>query len=211
MAGRSVSGLSAAQSKSMGMSSTAGAGPSTTPSGKGGSSSGTQGDGVKRIDDVFRLVKERVFGWSYLMQWYQGYVAMSVSRAALLMRCSDVHYLNTVRVSPWTLEQSLGPKALESRSRSFFVLGLSLAALLDETDAAQYCRSLLRVLEEWEAGLDGGGKVVSGNPLVERARTDAPTRRTCFEDRRAASRLGILGDICQNNKRRTLVCSISIS
>lgn len=79
----------------------------------------------------------------------------------------DVHYLNTVRVSPWTLEQSLGPKALESRSRSFFVLGLSLAALLDETDAAQYCRSLLRVLEEWEAGLDGGGKVVSGCSLEQ--------------------------------------------
>lgn len=75
MVGRSVSGLSAAQSKSMGMSSSAAAGPSSTPTGKGGSGSAAQGDGVKRIDDVFRLVKERVFGWSYLMQWYQGYVS----------------------------------------------------------------------------------------------------------------------------------------
>ena len=27
---------------------------------------------VKRPEDVFKVVKERVLSWSYLMQWYQG-------------------------------------------------------------------------------------------------------------------------------------------
>ena len=30
--------------------------------------------GIRRPEDVFRIVKERVFGWSYMMQWYQGLV-----------------------------------------------------------------------------------------------------------------------------------------
>lgn len=27
---------------------------------------------IRRPDDVFRVVKERLFSWSYMMQWYQG-------------------------------------------------------------------------------------------------------------------------------------------
>jgi hypothetical protein len=27
---------------------------------------------IKRPEDVFRLVRDRLFGWSYLMQWYEG-------------------------------------------------------------------------------------------------------------------------------------------
>jgi hypothetical protein len=27
---------------------------------------------LRRVEDVFVLVRERVFQWSYLMQWYNG-------------------------------------------------------------------------------------------------------------------------------------------
>jgi hypothetical protein len=27
---------------------------------------------VRRPEDVFGVVKDRVFSWSYMMQWYQG-------------------------------------------------------------------------------------------------------------------------------------------
>lgn len=30
--------------------------------------------GIRRVDDVYHLVKERVAQWSYLMQWYNGWV-----------------------------------------------------------------------------------------------------------------------------------------
>lgn len=33
---------------------------------------------IKRPEDVFRIVKERLFSWSYMMQWYQGYVPSSI-------------------------------------------------------------------------------------------------------------------------------------
>lgn len=33
---------------------------------------------VRRVEDVFVLVRERVFQWSYLMQWYNGYVGTGV-------------------------------------------------------------------------------------------------------------------------------------
>lgn len=32
--------------------------------------------GIRRVDDVYLLVKERVAQWSYLMQWYNGWVAV---------------------------------------------------------------------------------------------------------------------------------------
>lgn len=30
--------------------------------------------GIRRPEDLFRVVKERLLAWSYLVQWYQGYV-----------------------------------------------------------------------------------------------------------------------------------------
>lgn len=33
-----------------------------------------KGTVIRRSDDVFKVVKDRVFSWSYMMQWYQGWV-----------------------------------------------------------------------------------------------------------------------------------------
>ncbi len=31
------------------------------------------GQVMRRPEDVFKVVKDRLFSWSYMMQWYQGY------------------------------------------------------------------------------------------------------------------------------------------
>lgn len=60
-----------------------------------------------------------------------------------------------------TTEAHLGPKALESRARNFFILGISLAMVLDIPSAPELLKAVNRVLEEWEAMVEGGSKVVS--------------------------------------------------
>ncbi|KAL7421412.1 hypothetical protein Q5752_004297 [Cryptotrichosporon argae] len=100
--------------------------------------------GVRRPEDVFRLVKDRLLSWSYLMQWYQG----------------DIFWLNTLRVPRSALEAHLGAKQVDARARAFLVLGASLAALFDVATADAYLRAVLRLLEEWESWAEGGGKGV---------------------------------------------------
>ncbi|WOO83427.1 uncharacterized protein LOC62_05G006952 [Vanrija pseudolonga] len=89
---------------------------------------------IRRPDDVYRLVRERLAAWSYLMQWYNG----------------DSPWLNTVHVSRTALEATLGPKVLDMRARQEYALGLSLAALFDITGATDYLRAVSKLLDEWE-------------------------------------------------------------
>ncbi|GFZ51454.1 hypothetical protein JCM24511_09218 [Saitozyma sp. JCM 24511] len=125
-------------------------GRSVSSSGLGGSTAPpvpSMGEGkgsqrvIKRPEDVFRLVRDRLFGWSYLMQWYEG----------------DIHWLQTVKIPRSTIEAALGAKQLESRARNFLVLGMSLAPLFDIANVHEFLRALARVLDEWESFAEGGG------------------------------------------------------
>ncbi|EIW66934.1 hypothetical protein TREMEDRAFT_64789 [Tremella mesenterica DSM 1558] len=99
---------------------------------------------IRRPEDMFRVVKERMFGWSYLMEWYQG----------------DIHWFNAVKISHSTLEQSIGPGKMDQRARHMFVLGASLAALFDIIAVDDLLKGLLKTMEEWEQWSEGGSKGV---------------------------------------------------
>nr|XP_019009650.1 uncharacterized protein I206_05209 [Kwoniella pini CBS 10737]OCF48431.1 hypothetical protein I206_05209 [Kwoniella pini CBS 10737] len=96
---------------------------------------------LRRPEDVFKLVRERIMSWSYLCEWYQG----------------DTHWLNTVRIPRSTLEQSIGPKQLENRARNFYILGISLSALFDIPSSNEFLKALIKLLEEWEGFSDSSG------------------------------------------------------
>ncbi|WVW79092.1 hypothetical protein I302_101056 [Kwoniella bestiolae CBS 10118] len=96
---------------------------------------------IRRPEDVFRLVRERIISWSYLGEWYTG----------------DTHWLNTVRIPRSTLEHSIGPKQLENRARNFYILGISLSSLFDIPSSNEFLKALLKLLDEWETFSDSGG------------------------------------------------------
>nr|XP_018258990.1 uncharacterized protein I303_08532 [Kwoniella dejecticola CBS 10117]OBR81148.1 hypothetical protein I303_08532 [Kwoniella dejecticola CBS 10117] len=96
---------------------------------------------IRRPEDVFRLVRERIMSWSYMGEWYQG----------------DTHWLNTVRIPRSTLEQCIGPKQLETRARNFYILGISLSALFDIPSSNEFLKALIKLLDEWEGFSDSSG------------------------------------------------------
>ncbi|WWC91400.1 uncharacterized protein L201_006344 [Kwoniella dendrophila CBS 6074] len=96
---------------------------------------------MKRPEDVFKLVRERIMSWSYLNEWYQG----------------DTFWLNTVRISRSTLENSIGSKQLENRARNFYILGISLSSLFDIPSSLEFLKALIKLLDEWEGFTDTGG------------------------------------------------------
>ncbi|WVQ93379.1 hypothetical protein IAU59_000448 [Kwoniella sp. CBS 9459] len=96
---------------------------------------------LRRPEDVFRLVRERMLSWSYMMEWYQG----------------DTHWLNTVRIPRQTVESVIGPKSLESRARNYYILGISLSALFDIPSSGEFLKALLRLLDDWESWAEGSG------------------------------------------------------
>ncbi|WVF65733.1 hypothetical protein IAT40_000465 [Kwoniella sp. CBS 6097] len=96
---------------------------------------------LRRPEDVFRLVRERMLSWSYMMEWYQG----------------DTHWLNTVRIPRHTLELVIGAKSLESRARNYYVLGISLSALFDIPSSGEFLKALLKLLDDWESWAEGSG------------------------------------------------------
>ncbi|WWD21005.1 hypothetical protein CI109_105486 [Kwoniella shandongensis] len=116
---------------------------SSSGSGVGGQSgsAATGAVGLKRPEDLFRVVRERMLSWSYMMEWYQG----------------DTHWLNTVRIPRSTIEQTLGAKHLESRARNFYILGISLSAMFDIPSASDYLKALIKLLDEWESWAEGSG------------------------------------------------------
>ncbi|BEJ13725.1 hypothetical protein CspHIS471_0308990 [Cutaneotrichosporon sp. HIS471] len=102
---------------------------------------------VRRVEDVFVLVRERVFQWSYLMQWYNG----------------DQPWLNMVHVERSALEAALGTKQLDTLARQEYALGLSLAALFDIAGAQDFLRAAYQLMGEWEQWSEqsaNSGKVV---------------------------------------------------
>ena len=138
----------------------------------GGTSSAAR---VTRVEDVLRIVKERVFGWSYMMQWYQGYVRSLNGTIKIRLTdstqltTSDVHWFNTVRIPRSAVESSIGAQKLEARARQWFVLGASLAAVFDIGPVGDYLRALGRVLDDWESWSErGGGKGVVRHISVNR-------------------------------------------
>ena len=64
----------------------------------------------------------------------------------------DVHWFNTVKISRSAFESSLGPRKVDQRARTFFVLGASMAALFDMAAVGE---ALLKLLEEWEVWSEG--------------------------------------------------------
>ncbi|OCF31323.1 hypothetical protein I316_06927 [Kwoniella heveanensis BCC8398] len=96
---------------------------------------------LRRPEDVFRLVRERMLSWSYMMEWYQG----------------DTHWLNTVRIPRHTLETVIGPKSLETRARNYYILGISMSALFDIQSSGEFLKALLKLLDDWESWAEGSG------------------------------------------------------
>lgn len=80
------------------------------------------------------------------------------------MGFSDSHWFNTVKIPPSAVESYLGAKQLETRSRNYYVLGMSLGMLFDISGGSDFLRALIRLLEEWDGMADGtgGNKMVSG-------------------------------------------------
>lgn len=101
---------------------------------------------IRKPEDIFKVVKERLFSWSYMMQWYQG----------------DVHWFNTVKIPRQALETSLGPGKVDQRARNMFVLGASLAALFDIQQITDFLKATLKMLDEWESWTEGSSKGVKG-------------------------------------------------
>jgi hypothetical protein len=129
---------------------------------------------------MVRVVKDRLFSWSYMMQWYSGWVVLADLRKTTLILFSDIHWFNTVKIPRTTTESYLGPKALESRARNFYILGVSLGLIFDNTDAGGFLKAIMKVLEEWEGMVEGGGKVVSSEHLPF---------SVCLIDREGSSRV----------------------
>ena len=116
---------------------------------------------IKRPEDVFKIVKDRLFSWSYMMQWYQGCVSHPAKFPSPLSDADggvgsrDVHWFNTVKVTRTALETSLGPMRVDGRARNFFMLGASLSLLFDISVAADFLKALLKLLDDWEAWTEG--------------------------------------------------------
>ncbi|ODN91418.1 hypothetical protein L198_05932 [Cryptococcus wingfieldii CBS 7118] len=108
---------------------------------KGKDPEGKSGAVLRRPEDVYRVVKERILSWSYMMEWYTG----------------DSHWLNTVRIPRPVVESILGYKHLENRARNLYSLGISLSALFDIPAASDFLKALLKLLDEWESWSEGSG------------------------------------------------------
>ncbi|OXH30975.1 hypothetical protein J008_03829 [Cryptococcus neoformans] len=106
---------------------------------KGKDAEGKNGVVLRRPEDVYKVVKDRILSWSYMMEWYQG----------------DAHWFNTVRISRTDIEQILGYKHLETRARNYYALGISLSALFDIPASGDFLRALIKLLEEWESFCEG--------------------------------------------------------
>ncbi|WVN91116.1 uncharacterized protein L203_106366 [Cryptococcus depauperatus CBS 7841] len=121
---------------------------------------------VKRPEDVYRVVKERVLSWSYMMEWYQG----------------DAHWFNTIRIPRTAIESILGYKYLETRARNFHALGISLSALFDIPAAADFLRALLKLMEEWESWSEGSGGAKMVKSLFRGQRSNARKTTSTMSD-----------------------------
>ncbi|WVQ75371.1 hypothetical protein IAR50_004991 [Cryptococcus sp. DSM 104548] len=108
---------------------------------KGKDPEGKPGAVLRRPEDLYRVVRERILSWSYMMEWYTG----------------DSHWLNTVRIPRPVVESILGYKHLEARARNLYALGISLSALFDIPAASDFLKALLKLLDEWESWSEGSG------------------------------------------------------
>ncbi|WVQ81570.1 hypothetical protein IAT38_003694 [Cryptococcus sp. DSM 104549] len=97
-------------------------------------------------EEAFALFLGRIKRWNFMRRWYQG----------------EVLWCESVLIPRPYLEASLGPKHIETRARNFYMLGISLSALFDLTQANEFLKALSRLLDEWEAWTEGssGGKGV---------------------------------------------------
>jgi len=85
---------------------------------------------------------------------------------------SDIHWFNTIKVSRQALEASLGPAKVDTRARNLYLLGMSMSPLFDISNASDFVRALLKLLDDWEAAIVEGGKGVVR--LSSRLCSDAP-------------------------------------
>lgn len=116
---------------------------------------------------MYHLVRDRLTAWSYLMQFYNGYVEVDVDADS-----SDLPWLNCVHVGRASLESALGSKQLDTLARQEYALGLSLAALFDISGAGDFLRAINKLFDEWESWTETGG--TKGNyaaPIVSYSTT----------------------------------------
>ncbi|GAA98069.1 uncharacterized protein L969DRAFT_86013 [Mixia osmundae IAM 14324] len=93
-------------------------------------------------------IQKRITTWNYLKQVYMG----------------KVHWFDTVLLQKEDLERGAGdPALLAKRSNKFFVLGTSLATLIDTNVPADFLRALLALVNEYEAQGDDLSSGSGGN------------------------------------------------
>lgn len=158
---------------------------------KGRDTEGKNGMVFRRPEDVYKVVRDRILSWSYMMEWYQGLVEPPSPKscyAAHLIDSShrDAHWFNTVRIPRTDIEQILGYKHLETRARNYYALGISLSALFDIPASGDFLRALIKLLEEWESfceGSTGTKGVVSVKLYQHQGDADYLNRKACSGDR----------------------------
>lgn len=158
---------------------------------KGRDTEGKNGMVFRRPEDVYKVVRDRILSWSYMMEWYQGLAEPSSPKscyAAHLIDSSrrDAHWFNTVHIPRTDIEQILGYKHLETRARNYYALGISLSALFDIPASEDFLRALIKLLEEWESfceGSTGAKGVVSFRLYQHQGDADYLNRKACSGDR----------------------------
>lgn len=123
-------------------------------------SSGTPSIAVTTPDSLSQLIEKRTASWSYLERAHSS---------------SPDRWFQTVQISQAQIErhlvETLGSVKFAQKTRNLFVLGMSLGPVLKAEGPTEFCKALIRVLDEWEIWNEGTlngratGGVVSGLEL----------------------------------------------
>lgn len=99
---------------------------------------------VTSLGSLSKLIEKRAASWLYLQRAYSS---------------SPDRWFQTVQISQLRIErylvESLGSTRFTQKSRNLFVLGMSLGPVLDAESPTEFCRSMSRILDEWEVWNEG--------------------------------------------------------
>jgi hypothetical protein len=137
---------------------------------------------ITTLGSLSKLIEKRTASWLYLQRAYSS---------------SPERWFQTVQITQVRIEryliESLGSAKFAQQTRNLFVLGMSLGPILEAEGSTEFCRSLIRVLEEWDAWNEasingkGTGGVVSPRLLLDPfVNPLSPIQKNLFRNSRAA-------------------------
>jgi hypothetical protein len=145
------------------------------PSSSGISSSPSIAPPVTSLESLSNLIEKRTSSWLYIQQAHSS---------------SSDPWFQTAQVSRPQIDrylaETLGSVKSMQKTRNLFVLGMSMGPILDTETPIDWCRSLSRLLDEWEVwnevGLSGrntgmGNGVVSSLLVYTSQITDENSSR----------------------------------